>query len=574
MTTRDHARRRAASDRPRSAAAGSGGATPTRRGPCIDRPALPETPATRPASGRASTCTGPSATPRSGRATSRPSSAATTRELPGRRLHQGLPAQLRAVPGPRPGGGPRSSGGASAATRRSAKPVHRRVPQPIAAPRQGLTFSPGIVVAALLTIVVARVRGATLGVQLMRFAKPPTIAVTDPRDAVRRSTTRTRPRTRSRARRCPGATVSVDDRPADHASRSRPMSTGTWTPTSTLRRGRNEFRSTRPTRTRASTPSDTVDASSSPCRSSTIEAPTLTVDQPAEGATFENGAIPVQGTATNATSVDGHRGLRRAGRRRRGEPEVERARRPAPAARPPITVAGRRRRHVDTGDSPLELTTGRWSITIDRVERRGQDDVADPPRRRSPTRASTSSWRSRAARPGSRSGSTARSTRPSGAAAGRIPRRQGPDVHRQGRRSRSGPARRARPTSRLNGQSLGALGKRGIPETWLFAAARRAGPTQTSRPRGRDDPDRSDAALRRGDEASSRSPAAPGGRAWPPASTVATAESCTGGLVAAAITDDPGLQRLLPRRRRVLRRRARSATCSACPRPPSPPTAR
>ena len=31
-----------------------------------------------------------------------------------------------------------------------------------------------------------------------------------------------------------------------------------------------------------------------------IEAPTLTVDQPAEGATFENGAIPVQGRTTNA----------------------------------------------------------------------------------------------------------------------------------------------------------------------------------------------------------------------------------------------------------------------------------
>ena len=34
-----------------------------------------------------------------------------------------------------------------------------------------------------------------------------------------------------------------------------------------------------------------------------IEAPTLTVDQPTEGATFENGAIPVQGTTTNAESV-------------------------------------------------------------------------------------------------------------------------------------------------------------------------------------------------------------------------------------------------------------------------------
>ena len=57
------------------------------------------------------------------------------------------------------------------------------VPKPIAAPRQGLTFSPSIVVAALLTIVVIAF-GAYLGVQVLRFAKPPTIAVTQPATAV------------------------------------------------------------------------------------------------------------------------------------------------------------------------------------------------------------------------------------------------------------------------------------------------------------------------------------------------------------------------------------------------------
>ena len=57
------------------------------------------------------------------------------------------------------------------------------VPKPIAAPRQGLTFSPSIVVVALLTIVVLAF-GAYLGVQVLRFAKPPTIAVTQPSAAV------------------------------------------------------------------------------------------------------------------------------------------------------------------------------------------------------------------------------------------------------------------------------------------------------------------------------------------------------------------------------------------------------
>ena len=57
------------------------------------------------------------------------------------------------------------------------------VPRPMAAPRQGLTFSPSLVVFALLTLGVLAF-GAYLGVQLLRFAKPPTIAVTNPAAAV------------------------------------------------------------------------------------------------------------------------------------------------------------------------------------------------------------------------------------------------------------------------------------------------------------------------------------------------------------------------------------------------------
>ena len=56
-------------------------------------------------------------------------------------------------------------------------------PRPLAAPRKGLTFSPFIVVLALMTVGVL-VFAAYLGVQLLRFAKPPTIAVTQPPNAV------------------------------------------------------------------------------------------------------------------------------------------------------------------------------------------------------------------------------------------------------------------------------------------------------------------------------------------------------------------------------------------------------
>src|SRR5689334_7867590 len=57
------------------------------------------------------------------------------------------------------------------------------VPRPLAAPRQALTFSPVVIVAALLTVLIA-VFAVYLGVQLVRFAKPPTLDVTSPATAV------------------------------------------------------------------------------------------------------------------------------------------------------------------------------------------------------------------------------------------------------------------------------------------------------------------------------------------------------------------------------------------------------
>ena len=56
-------------------------------------------------------------------------------------------------------------------------------PRPIAGPRKGLTFSPGMVVVALLAIVVLGF-GAYLGIQILRFTKPPALSVSDPATAV------------------------------------------------------------------------------------------------------------------------------------------------------------------------------------------------------------------------------------------------------------------------------------------------------------------------------------------------------------------------------------------------------
>src|SRR5689334_22880272 len=57
------------------------------------------------------------------------------------------------------------------------------VPRPIAAPRRGLTFSPSLIVFALLVALVIGFM-VWLGFQLLRFSNPPTIAVTNPAVAV------------------------------------------------------------------------------------------------------------------------------------------------------------------------------------------------------------------------------------------------------------------------------------------------------------------------------------------------------------------------------------------------------
>ena len=352
---------------------------------------------TPPASARASTSTAPSATRRSG-------------PLPGRARARRLPRAARAPSTPRASCA--TTRCTSASTRRRSSPVAPRarrrragpviaVPRPLAAPRRGLTFSPGVVVAALLTVVVIAVVGAYLGrpaPALHQAADPrrhqPAVAALDRRRG-RRLVHCSRAR-RSRAGRSPSR--SADASPADDAD-----STGAWSMEVDSAAARTSSRSAPPTRRPASSPSRRP-RSSSPCRSAEIEAPTLTVDQPADGATFENGAIPVQGTTTNATSVVGDGALRRSARRRAAAAPRRRRRPPGPHRHGP----GRRGRHVQhaarADDRPL----------VDHVTATGAAR-GRPPRSPatspSPTRASTSSSRSRAGRPGSRSGSTASSIR-------------------------------------------------------------------------------------------------------------------------------------------------------------------
>ena len=347
------------------------------------------------------------------------------------------------------------------------------VPRPIAQPRPGLQFSPGIVVAALLTILIVSV-GVWLGVQVMRYAKPPTLAITSPSQATleldETATSYTFAGTS-----VANATISVEM--AGGTRQTSADSTGAWSLTVDLRRGTNQFKfdAIDPETGKSALAPEMVVIT---VPVSEIEPLKLSVDQPVEGATFENGAIPVQGTAVNATSVkisatyDGPVG---------GAPVPSAGPSGAPAGPPapaPITVPVGTNGAWTTDANPLQLTTGRWTITI------------------TASNATTTATQTQSRHVEVAYKGVNLVVKIKGGAAwvkvwvdGKIDE----TVGRGGRTYRDGQVLTFTGTSSvevrtgssgatlftLNGQSLGALGKRGIPETWLFKPP--APPTLTQR---------------------------------------------------------------------------------------------
>ncbi|HEX8939258.1 MAG TPA: helix-turn-helix domain-containing protein [Candidatus Limnocylindrales bacterium] len=252
------------------------------------------------------------------------------------------------------------------------------VPRPLVSPRTGLVFSPGVLVAALLTLVVAAFV-VYLGFQLFRFAQPPTLQVSDPAAAVTDVAQDTSSYT-LRGTSIPGATISIVAA-GQGTIRVSADASGHWSQDVPLRRGRNQF---------DITALDPATDKPSPTQSifitvpfSIVQAPTLTVDSPADGATFENGAIPVQGTTTDATTVTisaAYLGLPPAtgGTPAPPAPSATPAHPAAtPAASPSVSSgaspgdggSGPKPVTVPVGSdgsfsSPFELTAGRWTLTI------------------------------------------------------------------------------------------------------------------------------------------------------------------------------------------------------------------
>jgi cytoskeletal protein RodZ len=223
------------------------------------------------------------------------------------------------------------------------------VPKPIPAPRQGLTISRGMFVGLFLALVVVAFVGY-LAVQLTRFARPPTVTVTDPATAV--SDAEAAGTYILRGESQPGVSITVSA-PGREQIRVTADETGAWSAEVELRRGRNQFDVD-------ATDPETGKAAEQPARVfinvpvAVAQAPSLTVDQPADGATFENGAIPVEGTATNASTVAVSATYTGPAP---GDAVPTTAPSPPPAKDVQVGASGIYATDVD-------LTTGRWAITV------------------------------------------------------------------------------------------------------------------------------------------------------------------------------------------------------------------
>ncbi len=342
------------------------------------------------------------------------------------------------------------------------------VPRPIHAPRKGLTFSLGIVVAALLTVLVG-LFALYIGLQLVRFNKPPTISVTDPADAVSQvdgSTTSYLLQGTS----IPGATIQINSTVRQDPYLVTAGPDGTWSVQVELRRGQNRFDVT------AKDPDTGKQADQPVSRVISVpflvsEAPTLSVDSPADGADVSNGAIPVRGSTTNATSV--------VVSARYVGPVTGAAVAPGPSSAPPAAPASQTVTPADDGSfsASIELSAGRWQVTVTAASA-GNKTVAI-------SRAVTVNYSGVNLVVAVRNGRAwlkvwvdGQVVSPPGAA-GRI-YNDGQVVSFTGQQSvevRTGSSGVTYFT--LNGKSLGTLGRPGSSETWLFTP--NAAPKQTNR---------------------------------------------------------------------------------------------
>ncbi len=225
------------------------------------------------------------------------------------------------------------------------------VPRPIEAPRRGMVLGPGILVAALVSLAAFAII-AYIGFQLLRFSEPPPLAVTDPPTAVMEVAEATTSYT-LRGTTAPNGEVTIRA-PGREDLRLLAAGDGVWRTVVDLRRGENRFVVS------AADPSTGKEAVSPVQIVITVPfaqlaAPTLELASPEAGLSVANGAIPVRGKTTDATSVS--MSAVYVG----PAPGQATAPSPNPASIPPAPV-----KLADDGtfSTSIDLTEGRWTVTV------------------------------------------------------------------------------------------------------------------------------------------------------------------------------------------------------------------
>ncbi len=258
-----------------------------------------------------------------------------------------------------------------------AEPV-LNVPRPIEAPRQGISVSPVLVVAGLLVVLIAAF-GVYIGVQLLRYAKAPSIAVTDPAQAVLTVPDGTTSYT-LQGTSIAGASVTITDPGLDQPYRVNADDAGKWSADVQLRHGRNEF-DVAAVDPQTGKSSDTTVKLFITVPVTVLEAPQLMLNSPADGSQFSNGAIPVNGTTTNAAKVSVSANRVAAGAAASGKPSAT----PAPSAS--ATTAPTPVSSPDVGpvtvdvasdgsfETPLNLSAGDWEVVVTAISADGKTNT-------------------------------------------------------------------------------------------------------------------------------------------------------------------------------------------------------
>ncbi len=349
-------------------------------------------------------------------------------------------------------------------------------PRPLEEPSRPLHFSPSVVVAALLTVGVV-LFFVYLGSQLLRYSKPPELTVTNPATAVLDLADENATTFRLAGMTSPGSIVTVSAAGRSELTATA-QSSGQWSVQVDLRRGQNRFEITArnpETGKEAETPREVVIT----VPFLAAQAPTLTVSQPVEGTTYGNGAIAVEGTTTNATTVAVTARFLGSGAE---APATAAPPTPAPsgpgASPGPTTDPDATTEVAEDGSfavPPLDLTAGRWAITVTATSTDGKTA--------SQTRTITVAYEGVNLVVNIRGGPAWIKVWVDGKLAGS----QAGNVYPAGKtltfsgktsvEVRTGSSGSTRFT--LNGVSLGALGRSGVPETWLFAPP--ADPVRTQR---------------------------------------------------------------------------------------------